>query len=764
MIYYKVKKEENQIYLIEDKLDKRYTSKTETVFTQCNGYLGVRASYETKMLQESRGMFVTGLYHKAGAHEVSELVNCPDIIEMDICINGEKVNLDTCSLKGFRRSLNVMTGELETIVNCDLEKTKGICIKTRRFASMKNRHLICHMIEVSSEEDIIVHITTGINGQITNSGVTHFDKVEARVFDKKYMHTENSCDDGQVFKVMTVCSSNRDASQEPIFGLKRRSIYGNYEYASKSNEAFQFFKYSFVDTGTNENIADEETIKQVLGTCEKIGYEELRREHIEAFDKLWHYAKIEIEGATLEEEAEITFAQYHLFGMTPSYTSEYSVAAKGLTGEGYKGHIFWDAEIFIMPFFTSVFPEVARNLLQFRYKGLAGARDKAREYGYEGAMYPWEVAKTGKEETPLYAAINIHTGKAGKVWSGIKEHHVTADIIYALWDYYKMTGDQKFLLDYGYEMLIETAVFWCKRATFIPDKNQYVILDVIGPDEYTEHIDNNAYTNYMAYENVKIAYETISALEQELPKIYMEFAKKYDDLEDKISEWKLFLEKIYLPKANRELVIPQDDSFLSKKLLPNIEKYRNSQVKQSVLLDYSRDEVVNMQVLKQADVVMLLNMMPHLFDEETVKKNVQYYEQRTLHDSSLSYCAHAVACAEIGDIDLAYHFFEKSLEIDLDTNYQDSIDGIHSASLGGIWNCVIRGFAGVKSHMNYVEITPNLPKKWKKLKFYLKVKGQYVRIEINKDKIILKPENDIEQKVSFKINGQVYLLEKELVL
>lgn len=757
MIYYKIEKDENGIYLIEDKYDKRYALKTETVFSQCNGYLGVRASYETKMLQESRGMFVDGLYHKASEHEVTELVNCPDLISMDIYINGESVNLDSCKMNSFRRTLNLINGELDTSVNFDLEKTKDICIKTRRFSSFHNPHLICHQLEVTTKDNSILKIITGINGQITNSGVSHFEKVITRVFDKNYMYTENTCNDGQVFKAMTCCSSKSKVIKSPVFGLKRRSVYGEYEYFLNSNEVYRFEKYSYVDSGT-ENITNYEKMKQELIYCEEVGYKGLFKKHIEAYNKLWKYARINIDGATLEEEAAITFAQYHLFGMTPMHSYKSSVGAKGLTGEGYKGHVFWDTEIFIMPFFTLTFPNIAKNLLKFRYLGLEGARKKAKENGYKGAMYPWEVAKSGKEETPLYAALNIHTGKAEKVWSGIKEHHVTADIIYALWNYYKITKDEKFLQDYGYEMLIETAIFWCNRAKYVSERNRYEIFDVIGPDEYTEHIDNNAYTNYMAAKNVKIACKAVRLMQEKSPLIYQKLNKKYN-LEEKIKEWKFFIENIYLPKANNELIIPQDDTFLTKKEIKNIEKYKNSDIKQLVLQDYSRDEIINMQVLKQADVVMLLNMLPHLFDAEIVKKNVLYYEKRTIHDSSLSYSTHAIACANIGEIKLAYNFFKKAMEIDLNTNYKDSADGIHSASLGGIINSVIQGFAGIRYNLNYIEINPHMPNHWKQLEFYLMIEGQYVNIKILDEKIIISPENKLNNSISFKIKEQIYNLE-----
>ncbi|MDF2905573.1 MAG: trehalase [Herbinix sp.] len=756
MIYYKVEKKDDQLYILEQELNYRYTLKTETNFAQCNGYLGVRAAFETSMLRESRGMFVAGFYHKAGKFEVAELVNCPDLVGMEITINEESFQLDTCDIHSFCRRLNLRTGELETRVQFDLANTKGIEFTSKRFVSMKNRQLICHQIGFRSMNDLRIEITTGINGQITNSGVSHFIKVENRVFDKKYMYTKNVCDDDQVFEAMTICCVESD-TQSPTYQLKRRSLYGKYNYSVRGGERFNLTKFSMVSTGTLRNLIDIDAVMGELGRCETIGYQSLYEEHGQVLQEVYQYAKLEIDGATEEEEAAIAFAQYHLLGMVPYDTSDHSVAAKGLTGEGYKGHVFWDTEIFVMPFFTTVFPEIARNILTFRYHGLNGAREKAEQNDYLGAMYPWEVARSGSEETPLYAALNIHTGEAEKVWSGIKEHHITADIIYSLWNYYKLTKDDQFLKAYGYEMIIETATYWCSRAVWNNLQRRFEILDIIGPDEYTEHVDNNTYTNYMAYENVRLAYHLIHNLRESTTSEYLELQNRYN-LDQALHTWREFIEHIYLPKPNDLGIIPQDDTFLSKKEIKDIEAYKNSPIKQSILLDYSREEIVNMQILKQADIVMLLNLMPDLFDKEIVLKNVRYYENRTIHDSSLSYSAHAIASAKIGDVEMAYDFFQKAMEIDLNDNYNDSTDGIHAAALGGIWNCIIQGFAGIQYNMDCVEITPHLPKQWRSLQFYLKVQDSYIKVRMTKEKVILEAERYLEKELLFRINGMDFPL------
>lgn len=743
MIYYRIEKEKKGFRLCEPKRNPDYNRKTESVFAQCNGYLGVRASFETKQLDESRGTFVGGFYHRAGNHEVTELVNCPDVTEFRIRVNGEPVHLDSGKLTLYERSLRTRTGELVSQVGF----LNGICIKTRRFSSMDNKKLFCHQLSITVKNGGILELSTGINGQITNSGVSHFDRMEARVFEKFRMpcsdgqetgtpfYLECGCDDGQTLKIMSLCCRDQHEVKEwdgkkqtmglpgkkAAFHLERRSIYEDVKTELLPGQTWTLCKYTLYDTDGLEL----EEMAAILKEAEAAGYGELYRRHQEVFDGYWDMAAIEIEGAAEEEAGVMEFAQYHLAGMVPWDSSSYSVGAKGLTGEGYKGHVFWDTEIFIMPFFTLMFPEVSRNLLLYRYHRLEGARQKAEEYGYSGAMYPWESAVAGGEETPLWAAIDIHTGTAAKVWSGIKEHHVTADIIYALLNYYELTGDKIFMEQYGYQMILETAVFWSSRAVWNEEKGQLEIRDVIGPDEYTEHVDNNAYTNYMAHENVKAARKILASWNGELARQYRRdgWEKAFDH----------FLNHLYLPKPGPDHIIPQDDTFLGKPKLPDIEKYRTAHERQTILKDYSRSQVIGMQVLKQADVVMLLELLPGRFDHQTVKNNVTFYEALTLHDSSLSYCAHAEADAVIGEPDMAVDFFEKAMEIDLDKGYKDSAAGIHAASLGGIINCVLKGFAGIRVNDGHLECCPHLPKKWKSIRFSVMDHGQRKRVAITKN-------------------------------
>lgn len=760
MIHYVTEQQEDRLWLAEQDYDPPFECKTESVFAQCNGYMGVRAAHPFSVIGEKRGMFLAGVFNKAYENEVTELVNCPDITWFGLEIEGESVYPDRTELLSCVRKLDVRSGEFLAQYRFRLRSGRIVKVENRRFASSADVHFFAQEFKVWFEDERPgeIRIKTGINGQITNSGVSHFHRMDCRVYDRRQMEMRGELADQTLF-MLTECKAERGSIKARDFGLDRRAIYETLTLESDGQGAAAVEKISWI--GQPEENREPGKRRDLLSQAVSEGYEKLFERHQRIMQDYWERSQISIDGISEEEEAAICFAQYQIYGMTPWHTSACSIAAKGLTGEGYKGHVFWDTELFILPSLLYTFPKAARNLLKFRYRGLLGAQEKARQYGYEGAMFPWEAAVTGKEETPLYAALNIYTGKANKVWSGIKEFHVTADIVYALDQYFEATKDRTFMEQYGYEIAFEVARFWASCARWNKEHTKYGIYDIIGPDEYTEHVDNNAYTNYMAAYCVRTAKRYAEDIRDKKKELFFRLDRELE-LEKQMDVWERFLNKIYLPVPGEDGILPQDDTFLGKPCLENIEKYKKCQVKQSVLLDHSREEVVNMQVLKQADVVMLLNLFPHMIPAEEVRKNVLFYESRTIHDSSLSYCAHAQACAAIGAMDLAEDFFAKSLVIDLDDNPMDSRDGIHAASLGGVWNCLIFGFAGIHYEQDVLYMNPHLPRKWKSMEFTLMIAGRKLRVCVTPEEALLQGMDGQTRGIRVAAGGKEYLLEGEL--
>jgi trehalose/maltose hydrolase-like predicted phosphorylase len=449
----------------------------------------------------------------------------------------------------------------------------------------------------------------------------------------------------------------------------------------------------------------------------------------------------------------VRFALYHLQIMVRREDNRVGIGAKALSGEGYKGHSFWDTETFIFPYFQMAEPETARTLLEFRYKGLYGARKKAIENGYKGAMYPWEAAWVSDGEvTPYVIGVNVHTGEPMICLTGVIEQHITSDIIFALWQYYAATDDQDFMDRYGYEMTIETARFWNSRLEWIEENNRYEIRDVIGPDEYKEHVDNNAYTNYMAHENMRLAAQVIACIRDEKKDIYGKMQKLMQEegtsLEQLEEELKDKMKKLYLPQPDEKTgIIPQFDGYFDLKEI-DLSVYKNASVVGTVFHDYSGEDVQGMQAGKQADIVELLYQMEDITTPDNKAKNYVYYEARTLHDSSLSKAIHSITACDLGMEKEAYDMFMSAALTDLGQEMKSSDAGIHSANMGGVWQDVVMGFGGIRIRDGHLRIAPNCPKQWEKFTYPLYWKGNELHITVCKDGVeVINEGEDFEAEI-----------------
>ncbi|MBW9861080.1 extracellular solute-binding protein [Escherichia coli] len=456
----------------------------------------------------------------------------------------------------------------------------------------------------------------------------------------------------------------------------------------------------------------------------------------------WQKRRITVNGGDAHDQQALDYALYHLRIMTPAHDERSSIAAKGLTGEGYKGHVFWDTEVFLLPFHLFSDPTVARSLLRYRWHNLPGAQEKARRNGWQGALFPWESARSGEEETPEFAAINIRTGLRQKVASAQAEHHLVADIAWAVIQYWRTTGDESFIAHEGMALLLETAKFWISRAVRVNDRLE--IHDVIGPDEYTEHVNNNAFTSYMAYYNVQQA---------------LNIARQFGCSDDAfIHRAEMYLKELRLPEIQPDGVLPQDDLFMAKPVI-NLAKYKAAAGKQTILLDYSRAEVNEMQILKQADVVMLNYMLPEQFSAASCLANLQFYEPRTIHDSSLSKAIHGIVAARCGLLTQSYQFWREGTEIDLGADPHSCDDGIHAAATGAIWLGAIQGFAGVSVRDGELHLNPALPEQWQQLSFPLFWQGCELQVTLDAQRIAIRTS----APVSLRLNGQLIYVAEESV-
>lgn len=739
--------------ITETYFDPETLGKVEAVFSLGNGYMGLRSATEERYAREVRGNFIAGTFNKfLGDKEVTELPNVADMTEMSFTLNGDTFQLTDGEILHFDRTLNLKDATLSRTVHWRSPSDDEYKLIFTRFVSLANKHIIAQKVAITPlSRNLTLKLHSGINGQMTNTGTQHFKEGVLRLYDQKIMkleaHTTESNIDFAHFSRHAFTLENSVITPKNTIFMDRRKIFTTFEPETiQQNETITIEKISGVYTSRDKDWKDADQALAIFAMTPN--YDSLFKAHRKAWQTtVWEQYPIQIEGVDFDQLA-IRFAIYHLTGMTPAHDNRMNIGAKGLSGEGYKGHAFWDTEIFVLPFFTTSNPKIARQLLEYRSLSIPGAVRKARDNNYEGAMFPWESAwLEDGEVTPVWGAADIITGEPTKIWSGFIEQHITADIAFAVWQYYQFTGDQDFMEKHGYELLFATAVFWQSRLEKKDDR--YEITGVVGPDEYKEHIDNNAFTNYMAHWNLEKAIQYYDLLQQENPELLASLSAKWD-LQSNYQKWREKAAKLYLPQPNAALVIPQDDTYLSKKII-DLTPYKEASQVGALFLDYNLDQVNDMQITKQADVMILLYLLENEFSPEVKQANWDYYEPKTLHDSSLSRATHSILASDLGDKDLAYSMFEKASRIDLGQNMKSSDAGIHSASIGGIWQVVVNGFGGVRMLDGRLYVHPHLPEKWTELQFPIYWKGARLHMKITHDMIEI--TNTSNKDVEFVLNG-----------
>lgn len=720
--------------IVEKEFNCNKLKKFESVACQGNGYMGVRNSLEEKYTDSHPNTFINGVFNQPDG-EVTELATLPDATNFEIFVNSERFSIGYDNTTEYERTLNLKTGE--TVRNVLWKTRDGVMVKInfRRIVSNVRKHILAQKITISTDKEIKLEIKAGIDGKITNSGVQHFGFAERRSYPGNTVgfHAVTT-QSGVEVSVKSNVKSSREGKY--WVDVDRRSIYACCSMTIGAGECVTFEKISAFATSRDLNCHKVDAA-MYLEEAVALGYNNLFLENKEDWQKFWDDNRINIKSENEFYQQAINFSMYHLRIMDNRDDSRLGIGAKALSGEGYKGHSFWDTEIFIFPYFLYNDPDAARRLLEYRYSLLEKCREKADKYGYSGAMYPWESAWVDDGETcPYIGEPDVETGEQRVNKMGQIEVHVNADIAYAVWHYYAVTKDEDFMEKYGYEMVLEIAEFWLSRVEFV--NGRYEILDVIGPDEYKDNVDNNAYTNYMVYFNLCFAEEILAKIKNE------EYIKRLHNL----SEVK---EKLYLPKADEKGIIPQFDGFCDLERIDTA-PYKNNEKVFAIFRDYSYEQIRKLQVSKQADNVMLFYTLPEYFEKQDIEKNFKYYEECTLHDSSLSMCIHSLVASRIGLSDMAERMFYDSCSVDLGDKNDNSDNGIHSASIGGIWLAVVMGFGGVRTDGNMLIAEPIIPDGIDEYSFGVTYRGSRIFFVVNKSGVTLSRVSG--NSVEIMLNGE----------
>jgi trehalose/maltose hydrolase-like predicted phosphorylase len=437
--------------------------------------------------------------------------------------------------------------------------------------------------------------------------------------------------------------------------------------------------------------------------------------HRRAWRDRWLDADVAVQGDGLAQR-DLRFALYHLIIAGDPESDRASIGARSLSGPGYRGHVFWDTDVFCLPFYIWTHPQTARALLAYRHRTLAGAKAKAASLGYAGALYAWESADTGEETTPEW--VTLPDGTPLQVLTGLQEHHISADVAWAAWRYWQVTGDDAFMADMGAEMVMETARFWASRTT-ADAAGAHHICEVIGPDEYHEGVDDNAYTNVLAGWNLRAA----GILCDRFPDV----AGRLGVAAGEVERWEEVAGGMVVPFDGETLLYEQFAGFFGLENVRAVDLAPRPFTGEMVV---GVDRLRTTQVVKQSDVLMLGVMLPELVDLPVQEANYRYYEPRTSHGSSLSPAMHALVAARVGDLDDALSYFHLAGGVDLDNRMGNAADGVHIATMGGLWQAAVFGFGGVRADGDAVRIDPRLPAAWTRLTFPVRWRGTRIGVDV----------------------------------
>lgn len=698
----------------------------ETIFFTGNGYLGLRGVPEEGAPAgcSTPVNFVAPIYdlvksypdgHVRDVTQCSVSVACANWFGMDIVLDGSAFDPRAGIVLDYRRTLDLSSATVTRSLTWEDARGRQTALTFTRFVSMHDRHLAGLALDIrplnwagtveiatsidaagATDQDVSALGALADGGFLcTRTRVTGFDTataMRARLLGAAATVSSDCADtrvsvrftaateQGQMLrleKIVAVCSS-RDPEGEPA---QTRAL-------ARVHDAFA------------------------------LGFAVLHQRHAAVVAAIWEDGDVRISG-DLAAQQGIRFCILNMHQNYAGTDPRVNMAAKGLSGPGYGGLYWWDTEMYMMPFFLYTAPEKARQLVLFRYLTLAGARNKARAYGFQGAMFPW-VTIDGEE-------------RSGDWEYGMLEQHVTSAVAHAVRHYVEVTGDDEFLWDYGVELLVETSRFWHSRVTYSERKQQYVINHITGPDEYAVAINNNCYTNLMASANLDYGVEVVRRMRTEQPARWAALAEKLSVGEGEPAGWEDVADNIFIPYDEALDIYEQDDSFLDRDPIV----WSEVPAEQKPTGKWGWDRLMRSQALKQADVLLLMFFKHELFDVATKRRNYLYYEPKTTHESSLSPCIHAIMAAEVGLDDDAFSYYLRSARLDLDDVNANADQGLHIANTAGSWLSIVCGFAGMRQSRGQLLFNPHLPARWQQLAFSMTFRGRRLAVALSAEALHL---------------------------
>ncbi len=730
-----------------------------------NGYFGTRSCLEECYCGISTGAtYIAGIYMVNNDLKTDKLAVMPDWTRTFILIDDEPLDLLSCEVLEHKRGFDIKRGV--SVRNARLRDSQGriTLLNTEKFASLSNKHLGGHSISIIPENySAKITVRTGLDGNVINVDYADYNMKTSHgcVACSIYL-PEKEFKDGEINAARKIGMArtnfirSESTSYRRYSGYEEDYVFEEYDINGEKGKEILINSIISIHTSLDSDNAGEDSRKQI-NAMKPGSYEKILNEHAGIMQERLNDTAIVIGGDKIAQR----YANYSVarLVMAGEHNSEKtSIAARTLTGPSYAGHVFWDNEIFDLPFFIYTNPKAARTMLMYRYNTLEGARENRRiendKYNtfYKGARFAWESTSSGLERTPEF--VTNDKGEKVRIFTGTNEKHITPDVAYATYKYWQATGDDEFMRKYGAEIIFETARYSASILHEAEDGKLHT-KNVIGPDEYHEEValnpvngfkegvNDNAYTNILIKHNLEIAVKTAKILENRFSKDYEELKTRIILHDDEIRDWIKAKNRIYINQDAKTSIIEQFEGFSRLKNL-DLNYFRkkygevNAQKFDQVLLhEYSHNKKIdpdknNYNVLKQPDVLMFMALLPENYSHEVQLANYEEYEPKTSHGSSLSAGIHSLMAARLGKIGDAYKYYLDTGGMDIDNVMGNAANGIHAASLGATWQALIMGFGGVQFREEALLLRPNLPQIWNQLGFGLKWHGQDIGIHIKR--------------------------------
>ncbi|HET7209504.1 MAG TPA: glycosyl hydrolase family 65 protein [Terriglobales bacterium] len=727
------RKDDRRWLLVEEGFALPREHEIESLFAIANGYVGNRGSLAEGSALSAPATFIAGVFTQADTPgAIPELMTLPDWTGLRIWVDDHPLSIERGVVLEHRRILDLHRGILWREWRHRDPDGRITRIRAFRLASLADRHLLLHSVSLTAENyssairfDSSIEVPEGAVYLAAPDWKMRADSARPNVLPLA-MRVPGR-DTTVAFGVTSqLLGSNLSGGKREV-ELDQRLVSECCEAQLELGGECHLQRLISVFSSKEAAEPFESVVKHLNEVIPR-GVRSAVSTHVSEWESRWQAADIEIEGDESLQQA-LRFAGYHLISAADPDNPLTSVGARALTGAAYKGHVFWDTEIYMLPYYIYTHPPSARALLEYRYHTLEAAREKARAYGFRGAMYPWESADTGEEVTP--PSVIAPNGEVLRILNGQMEIHITADVAYGVWDYWQATGDDDFFENFGAEIMLDTARFWASRGVMESD-GAFHIRHVIGPDEYHDNVDDNAYTNLMAAWNLRRASEAAQLVQERWPDKWNQLRTQLQLTASEILDWTKFAQAMYTGFDLQTRLFEQFSGYFRKEQV-DLKSYEPRTSAMDIILGHDRIQQTN--IVKQADVVLATFLLWDEISPEIRAANFRYYEPRTGHGSSLSPSIHALLAARVGEQQLAQQYLKQGAEIDLGNNMGNAAGGVHAAALGGLWQAIVFGFAGLRRLTDGISLAPKLMPHWKRLAFPIQWRGRQIRLSMKNDSV-----------------------------